>query len=247
MISINAVHFECKFEIGEWFVIGVAYNCEPKVTSSPSGTYLDSVSGVHLEGKNNFDVRTLDVRSQRLSNIPFNLADYFPNLEGIQWHSSNLQFISLSDLKPFPNLKLFSSHSNPLIVLDGDLFMGTPKIQWLSFYNNTIESVGYRLISSLYSLAYANFQSNACINRVMTHPAMMGELIQELKEKCPSPTDPVECEHRCSLNEEVDEVYQRLDDQKERIFELNQEVESNQKRIEELERIVKDLSAVLKR
>lgn len=245
MLSTHAVHFECKFEIGEWFVLGAVYNCEPKVTSSASGTNLESVSGVHLEGKNNFDVKTLDVRSQKLSNIPFNLADYFPNLEGIQWHNSNLQFISSLDINRFPNLKVFSSHSNPLVVLDGDLFLSTPKIQWLSFYNNTIESVGYNLISSLYSLSHANFQNNVCINRVMTHPAMMGELIQELKEKCPSQTDPVECELRCSLNEEVDKVYQRLDDQYERIYELNQEIESNEKRIEELERIVRDLSAIL--
>jgi hypothetical protein len=240
------LHFECSFEIGEWFVLGVVYNCEPKVSLLSEKFLLESVTGEHLPNKNSKDVRTLDVRSLNLPQIPINLADFFPNLQGIQWHTSNLQSLSASDLNRFPNLQVFSSHSNPLVVLDGDIFLATPRIQWLSFYNNTLENVGYGLISSLYSLAFANFQENVCIDRVMTHPAMMGELIQELKERCPSLTEPAPCELRCSLNEEVDKVFYVLDDQTQTISKLNQVVQSYEERIAELERIVRDLSGKLK-
>jgi hypothetical protein len=243
--SSSAVHFDCEFEIGEWFVLGVVYNCEPKVSSINEKYLIESVEGEHLPNKALKDVKTLNVRFQDLPKIPINLADFFPNLEGIQWYKSNLQALSADELKSFPNLQVFSSYENPLVVLDGDIFVGTPRLQWLSFYNNSIENVGYGLISSLYSLAYANFQENVCINRVMTHPAMMGELIQELKERCPSLTEPEECDHRCSLNEEVDKLFYYIDYQNERIYDLNVAVANYERRIAELERIVMSLSEKL--
>lgn len=249
--SAQAVIFECRFSLGEWVVIGDVYNCDATVTSLSNDSLLLDVSGDHLPGKNNTKVETLNLSFQNLSHIPQNIAYFFPNIEGIQWYTSNLLAIAAADLKQFPNLKVFSSISNRLMSLPGDIFLGTPQLRWISFYGNSLENVGRDLLNDLYYLSFANFYDNTCISKIVTSREEMGQLIEQLLSDCPplletttiaTTTEAEDCQLRCSLNDEVNAVSIRLSGQEEKISELEKAVAGYEERIAELERIIADLT-----
>lgn len=255
ILTTEAVHFHCNFFKGEWVVLGEVYNCDATVTSSASGNLLESVTGIHLDGKNNSKVYTLNVKNQSILYIPSNIAAFFPNIEGIQFSTSNLQMISAADLEQFPRLKVFSSVANRLETISSDIFQHTPQLQWISFNENSLVKVGTDFLKNLNYLSFADFRENICINKIATSREDIIELRQQLQLNCPpwsettlaTTTDSGDCELRCSLNEEVDEVVKRIDKQDEKVSELIRVIASYEERIVKLQRLVSDLSLNLRR
>lgn len=234
-------------------MLGEVYSCEAIVSFSGIGSSkLEFVNGTHLEGKDNSKVITLNLRNQNVASIPINIADFFSNIEGIQWYNSNLQEISAVDLQQFPRLKVFSSVSNRLVSLNGDIFQNTPQLQWISFNDNSLENVGSGFLENLNFLGFADFRDNLCINRISTTREEMSEFRQLLQKSCPplfettmipSTTINPDCKLRCSLNDEVDKAFSRIDEKNERISKLEDLILSYEERIAELERLVRGLSS----
>lgn len=143
---------------------------------------LSEVTGEHDGEFTNFDVESLYLRNQNLGHIPSGIEKFFPNLRAIEWHNSNLLEISADDLKPFPELLLFSADTNKVESLDGDLFKNTPNIQSIDFRNNSISYVGDGILVNLNELKFAQFEGNPCVD----YCARSFEEIIELNEILPS-------------------------------------------------------------
>lgn len=154
--------------------------------NSGNDVLLDDVYGDHIEGKTNLDVGGLVVHDQFLKHIPSNLAEFFPYLIAMELKDANLISLSSGDFKPFPNLMIFISFHNSLVKLDGDLFMFTPKVRWISFYDNFLQHVGQDLLKNLTELEFAGFDKNPCTTLYAETPEEIAELKIWLPVDCPT-------------------------------------------------------------
>lgn len=81
-----------------------------------------------------------------------------------------------SDLKELRNLKSLSLYGNELKSLEFGLFDGNLKLEFLSLYNNQINSVGGEILVNLVNLKKAFFHSNLCVNFDAVNEVEMSEL-----------------------------------------------------------------------
>lgn len=169
-------------------IVGKLYSCEATVVSSEDLYELLEVTGEHDSEFTDFDVESLYLRNQNLDHIPSGIEKFFPNLKAIEWHNSNLVEISADDLKPFPELLLFSANTNKVKSLDGDLFKHTANIQSIDFFNNSISYVGDGIFANLNELAFAQFEGNPCVDYCARNFEEIMELNEILPSKCSTTT-----------------------------------------------------------
>lgn len=180
----NGVIFNCNFTLESRVVLGEVYHCRPTVSNTGTKT-LQNVTGNHLGARNNSDVKYLYVYNQNLNYVPANINHFFPNLTGLEWYNSNLLSVTSEDLRPFPQLIIFSSFINKLVEIDGDLFEFTPNLRWISFYNNLLEHIGNDLLTNLTVLEQVGFQLNPCIGIYASTTPAIQDLNRQLPISCP--------------------------------------------------------------
>lgn len=202
--SVKAIQFECTFEMrSPWTPMGNRYTCYATVINSGPAS-LESVTGVHQEGKSDEDVEYLLIFRQELPFVPEGIADIFKNLDSLLIQRTSLNSLRAKDLRPFPRLMLINLVQSQLTSIDGDLFAYTPHLRYVDFSSNQIEFIEQDLVTSLNDLEYLGFLYNVCINQTATNRAEVLSLASELSLMCPesrftSPTIP-EC--TCQANPE---------------------------------------------
>lgn len=233
----HSVIINCQFSMDKWDVAGEdAYSCNFRAENTGSSTVIEEVRGEHLDGKNNANVQVIYVISSNLQFIPSNLARFFPNLIIMALNDLPLLRVTAGDLKPFPNLQRFYSTSSLLTSINGDLFQHTKKLQRIRFEAGKLQDIGENLLSDLNDLSFVSFQGNECIDFVAETPQEIEELKEKLLVQCPplenesttiismtTVTDD-QCSFRCSLYAEVDELRLKVDEQNERLVELEKVV-----------------------
>lgn len=144
------------------------------------------VTGVHLSGKSNADVKGFHVISNhgQFNRILKGIEHFFPNLIGFSWQQGNLSAISTDDFSVFPALQEIQFYNNRLVSLDGDLFRNTPKLIFIRFDYNHLEHVGFGLLDGLNNLTYAYFNGNPCIDMRATTPDAIQDLKLKLIDQC---------------------------------------------------------------
>lgn len=186
--SVNSVTFECEFKKAgaPIVVLGDVYLCQPQVilAEDESGV-LENVLGDHMESKTHDDVGMLNVYQQKLSFIPIDIPDFFPNLRGINWHDSDLAELSAEDLKPFPQLLYLGVRFTQLKTVVSDLFEHTPNLQYITFAGSQIHHVGENLVTHLKDLKILDFQLNKCIHRIAKTPEQVAKMNEDLPNECP--------------------------------------------------------------
>lgn len=168
--------------------IGNQYFCwNPILTSDGNLTDVLSVTGEHLSDMSNADVKAFYVEdySLHLDRIPRKLEEYFPSLIAFLWVHGRLSTISVDDLKPFPELQLFSVFNNRLTSLDDNLFLHNPMLVRISFRQNALEFVGEKLLAGLDHLTSADFQGNICTDMQATTRVTVEELVRYFIYNCP--------------------------------------------------------------
>lgn len=162
----RGLSFQCLYSL---------YNSNGKQFYSCSITLVDdgrsdltAVTGTHLDGMTNSDVTDL-VMGQNYNNVhvyklPTNIASYFPNLQTLSWSQADLQTVTVSDLKPFPNLRVLDLSYNFIRRLDGDLFQYNPHIETILFYSDSIEYVGKGIFNNCNAIKTVYLGENVCIS-----------------------------------------------------------------------------------
>lgn len=206
--SVEAVHFDCNFGMHAARPTGTRYTCEATVINSGSAS-LDRVTGIHQTWKSNNDVRQLRIHNQYLTFVPKGIAEFFKNLDALYIVASSLTTISSKDLRPFPRLLSIDLWTNQLSSIDGDLFIYTPYLQWVSFAANRIEHIGHDLVTSLKDLYFLHFYDNACIHRGAENRSEVLKLSQQLSILCPSLVEATTTDRyydQCLCDEEIGEL-----------------------------------------
>lgn len=174
------------------------------------------------------------------TNIPSNMGKLMPKLTGVSFNFRMMSSVTAEDLKQFPNITYLVITNSRIASLDGDLFKYTPHIKALSLQGNQIESVGQNLLENLNDLQWANFLYNPCISFVAGITQELEWLKSNLTLECPpketTTATPVEnCDIRCSMNEEMDSLRDKLTKQDALIRDLSETLSHYSKRISKLE------------
>lgn len=180
---------------------------------------LIQVNGEHEEGQTHSNVRMVYANKQtEPCKLPKDMKNFFPDLDGIKWVHGSLRTIDADDLD-FPNLDLLDLLDNKLVSLPSDLFMNSPKLQWIQFDDNAIVHVGRKIFDALEEIETIRFRSNPCMNSMASTPEEIENLKSELLHSCPVGPAPL----RCTINEEVNELtikYDKHDDEISEIFDV---------------------------
>lgn len=223
------------------------YICDVKIIENSEIREVTEILGNHLSGRSHNDVESFDLHySSRYFNLfPRNIERFFPNLIAILSFNSQMTSISAKDLAPWPNLIYFNAYNNALQTLDGDLFQHTPKLKSIVLSNNRILYVGANLLANLKNLENFGFGNNLCYSGWAHSPEQIADMKLRLAQICEPPqtttTEPVQCSARCSINEEVDYLQAKIEDQSK---EISQQIVLNKQILERVAALEKQIGEV---
>lgn len=188
IVNVNlGVEFLCSYKIVYWGNVGSVYSCEASVNYRSNPSRVDKISGSHLQGKKNDDVKSFYIISfyYSLDIIPKGIENFFPNLEVFQWYGGTIPAIDLSFFEPLPNLLHIDFMNNKIVKLDGNLFQFTRKLREINFSGNLLEQVGYDLLTGLNNLSRVYFENDLCIDTYANTPDQIEDLNLQLPILCP--------------------------------------------------------------
>lgn len=167
-------------------------------------------------------------------------------------------FISANDLRPFPSLVFLDLWNNQLFYIDGDLFMYTPRLQYVNFGYNRIQLIGHDLVNNLHDLFQLYFQANVCINQYAYNSSGVLLLAPQLSVLCPpldattaKPMTTTEINANHCMCDKENLLRIQVDSQNRKIVKQNEEIEqlqqSNEQKSEEIEKLIVANAAFEKR
>ncbi|KAG5666669.1 hypothetical protein PVAND_014684 [Polypedilum vanderplanki] len=179
----------CNFNSDRnWITIGRVYTCMTYIVLESSNA-VTNVTGTHLPGFNNSNVKVIEAfGNNTLSFFPRNFSQHFPNLIGITLKNTTIETLYGDEIDEYGELfEWFAfGHSN-LITISSNLFMKTPNVVSIFFFNTKLEHVGHNLFTPLNitQLKHMNFQENICINQIASSQTQITTLINTLQIQCP--------------------------------------------------------------
>lgn len=194
LATVEAFTIHCTFLNAVWPSLGLSYTCRVhrslRVTSP--NQLPTSVRGIHLAGRSNANVRMINFDDiDDLTVIPRGLSQFFPNLQGIRIHDSDVRIINGNELNEYINLRWFSLYDSYASRIPGNLFSSNANMIYVSFDGNYIREVGEDLfnpIRNVRSMDYIGFLFNICINQAATTPDGIDRLLVDLKARCSDTT-----------------------------------------------------------
>lgn len=229
---LNAVVFNCTFEMYTHSYIGTVYHCAAQILLDGQNDTLAAVYGTHQSDKGHIDVKQLFAQYQGLQFFPRNIESFFPNLIAIRFAANQISHISNEHLVPFPNLVWLSFWSNRVTSLDSNLFAGLPSIRYINFSTNNIKHVGHDII--LPETGEIRFGFNTCIDKSALTPNDIIFLRFSLLVNCPPTISQIEAtlESRPNL---ITNVYREVKDLAQSHIDMQFEISHLKQRVEQLE------------
>lgn len=159
----------CVFNNYDWgFNIGVQYQCEAErpnnlIVTSPADREIMAVSGSHLIGKTNADIKAIFVLLQNVSYFPLNIGKFFSNIEVVEFKLCPIQEVRKKDFSNLKNLKYLFIISSNIKVLEANLFALVPNLKTLYLNNNQIAKIAPTVFDIFVNkLEYFNLAGNVC-------------------------------------------------------------------------------------
>lgn len=185
--SSDAIAVNCQYGVHatNYGPLTRPYQCKASDQPVTGHVIVESVQGGHQSGKNNDDVRVVNIQSIKCARIPSDFYKHFKNIEGIFAFSSEKTILFGEDLKPFYKLKYLDISFNRITHLPSDAFEGNPLMEWIDFSDNKLKLVGLNILDPIPNLHYANFATNICINELGRDKTDISRNIQRLlKRNC---------------------------------------------------------------
>jgi Leucine-rich repeat (LRR) protein len=164
------------------------YNCEIKSGSieEMGQKFIENISGDHLSGYNNSNVKALHIFGVKTFYMPLGLEQYFKDLIVIDIFRAGLKEVHKEDIKPFINLRFLSFAENSLTHLENDLFINNPKLEVIFLWKNQIKTVD-SAFKNLINIRNIDFTGNECFSGYVNDKNQIGNLITSIYSKCKLP------------------------------------------------------------
>lgn len=158
-IKINCVFRDDMFDVYGCFVLNLTI-------SSRDDRTITEISGSHLRGRTNEDVKSFNSGFKNVNFFPLGITKIFPNLESFDFQNSNLLEIRSSDLEQFGgNLKQIWLSGNKIEFLEENLFKFNLNLEVIDLHTNKIAYIDDGTFAGFSKLKALNLNSNPCINR----------------------------------------------------------------------------------
>lgn len=211
---------------------------------------ITEVSQNHLEGRNDSDVTSLMIFFGGIRQIPQNIGEFFPNVEGLSVAFSEVETIGKQDFASIPLLRQLDLFSNRIQVINSDTFRGVPLLEGLSVYYNPIRRVGHTAFDNLSNLRSLHFGETGCIHQIVDDDrAGVEDLIFQLAVRCPPTMQMIEAEiiAGAKFQRTIDyQIADRINPITFQVYNMDRMLNNHQSRIEQLERQIWELTKVQK-
>lgn len=187
VISSHSVTIECEFILFQSWPLPMngSYTCSVKTIVSSKENVLTQVSQNHMQGKSDKDVEILQIVGKTLMFLPQKMENFFPNLKGLYIFRTSLKTIERENLTPFPNLIFIYVGATSVETIEWDLFLDNPKIEYISFSESPIKSIGPTFLDPLSNLKEVHFSKCVCITKFIADPCKIDEMKEALIKNCP--------------------------------------------------------------
>ena len=187
------MEIECKYSSTFW-INGFKYTCKVvKASIIEPGTKIAIFEGIHEIGKTNIDVEALTINDTQIEYFPRRLSTTFPILINVQVDNCGLKEIARKDFEGLGHLIVLQLTGNELKSLPNDLFVETPKLQWIFFNNNKIKGLSSKIFDPLIKKNFYlfNLSGNPSINVdfVKCHGTTLKAFMKEIDAKCLPPIE----------------------------------------------------------
>jgi hypothetical protein len=185
----------CEFLVGDKLTKG-SYWCKvngPRITEPK--TLFENVTGNHLTGKTNKDLKVLNFRNT-VNFFPRGLNTIFQNLTEVVITRCGLKEISREDLTGLEKLEVLITEYNMIKSLPINLFEGMSKLKKISFRGNKLEFVSSEMFQPVIDNDFelVGFSENLRINAVYIRNRPNGcgslkKLMEIIDENCLKPDE----------------------------------------------------------
>lgn len=164
--SVDGIFLECKYNFDRWPTsMGTFYACDVKNLDVKIDDFtVKNVSSNHRRRYSNKNVISVDIHNQNCPIVPVGIAEFFPSIEAITIGESRLERITNKDLRPFKSLFALLITRNKLQSLAGDLFIYSPRIDYIDFSGNQIKTIGLDILKPLRKVRGIFLNKNVCID-----------------------------------------------------------------------------------
>lgn len=145
---------------------------------------MDSVSGSHLPGLTDNDIKGFRIFKTDCYYMPQGMIEVFPNVEVFQIEDSRLMEIAQEDLKPFTELSELYLNGNNLMSLDSNLFEFSWKLKRVHLGNNKLRSIPADLLDPLVNLRDVTFNDNVCVNKKAIGKTQINQVVWDFIQNC---------------------------------------------------------------
>ena len=232
--TVRAVTFNCEFRFVESLNLFSTYSCDdPIVSNVNESENLTAVSGTHMSGKTNNDVKGLFINHvPHLTFIPRGIENFFPNLQALGSFNTSISTLNGDELEPFTNLYWFRFvNIHGFERVPGNLFSSNPSMRHVDFSNNNIKHVGENFLNNNTNMIRLEFDNNYCVNQSAKYTSIP-PLIDHLRTNCTDievTTEEPSCgdfnEIICELQEQNLILMAKNEEMKEEIQVLNTKVD----------------------
>lgn len=156
----------------------MSYNCSYRIVDekllcnirSRSQTTPPPKIDKNEQNENNAKVQVLKVSEVKLDEFSKFLLETFPSMTSLQINDCGIDKISREDLIGFGNIEELDMSFNKLKTLPDDLFADMPKLRWIKFASNKIDTLSSKLLEPIaLILESADFRNNSKLNHYYFH------------------------------------------------------------------------------
>ncbi|KAJ6647729.1 Leucine-rich repeat-containing protein 15 [Pseudolycoriella hygida] len=127
--SVNEVTLKCNYKME-----GPMYICRLNKVNFTKDAEVTSVSGTHLNGKTNADVRGIHFQSGEMDSLPNGIGNFFKNIVALVAGEDyqkplTLKTVNRTSLKQLNKVELLSIFTTAIVGLENDAFWDLPNLR----------------------------------------------------------------------------------------------------------------------
>lgn len=122
----------------------------------------DTITSVNGETEPYFNYKRLLINNQKVSFVPRNIANFFPQLTTLEISNSSLEWIEQEDIRDLKNLKILNLEKNSIEILEKDLFDFNTKLETINISENRLQFLHKGIFYKLGGLRSIDLKQNNC-------------------------------------------------------------------------------------